>query len=133
MQLFELRTGLGGPTSLGRAGPPAVPPARLDILIHKCLALALRADDVISLHRTLESLEGKLADGFDLGNLLGRPEHPLGDEDLAGLGLAAEPRGEIGDRADGAVIPPSFEADGADGGVALGDPDAEIQVEAALA
>jgi len=39
------------------------------------------------------------------------------DEDLPALGLAAEPRGQVGDRADCAVVPASLEADGADGGI----------------
>ena len=40
-------------------------------------------------------------------------------QDLPALRLAAQARGEIGDGADGAVVEPAFEADGADGGVAL--------------
>jgi hypothetical protein len=35
MQLFKLRTGLGGPTSLGHAGPPATPPTRLAYSFHE--------------------------------------------------------------------------------------------------
>ena len=44
------------------------------------------------------------------------------------LGLAAQARGQVGDGADGPVVPAALEADGADGGVALGDADAEAEL-----
>ena len=54
-------------------------------------------------------------------------------EDLAALGLAAQARREVRDRADGAVVPAPLEPDGADRGVTLGDADAEPEVVTALA
>src|SRR4029450_12774985 len=41
--------------------------------------------------------------------------------------------GQVGHGADRAVVPPPLEADGADGGVALGDADTEVEFEPALA
>ena len=85
---------------------------------------AVNPDDAGGRHRAVEALERQLADVLDLDVALELRDHPARDQDLAGLGLAAEPRGEVGDRADGAVVEPSLEADGADGGIALGDADA---------
>ena len=48
----------------------------------------------------------------------------------AAPGLAAEPRGEVRDTADRAIVPAPFETDRADGGVALRDADADPELEA---
>ena len=81
----------------------------------------------------VEALEGELAHRLHLGQVLHRDQQALGDQDLAGLGLPAEAGGEVGDGADGPVVPAALEADGPDGGVALGDADAEVEVVAPLA
>src|SRR2546429_635939 len=52
---------------------------------------------------------------------------------LPGFRLAAQAGREVGDRADGAVVPAALEADRADGRVALRDADAEGELPAALA
>src|SRR2546422_1289008 len=96
-------------------------------------ACALQAEHVESRHRFEESLQVELPDGFDLDQILGRREQPLRDQDLTGPGLTAEARGEIRYGADGSVVQASFEADGADRRVALRDPDAEVEIVAALA
>src|SRR5207253_7490088 len=94
---------------------------------------ALQAEHVECRYRFEESLQVELPDGFDLDQILGRREQPLRDQDLAGPGLTAEARGEIRHGADGSIVPASFEADGANRRVALRDPDAEVEVVAALA
>src|SRR3954464_6393281 len=78
-----------------------------------------------------EALEGELAHGFEVEGAV-EDGHGLAiGEDLAGLRFAAKARGEVGDVADGGVVPAAFEADGAERGVALRDAAAEAEVEAA--
>src|SRR5215468_7395694 len=83
-------------------------------------------------HRAEQSPESQGPEGLGLHQLLDLRSHPLVDEDLAALGLAAETSGEVGHSADGAVVPAPLESDGANRGIALGDPHAEGQVVAAL-
>src|SRR5499427_10915204 len=83
-------------------------------------------------HRPEQSPESQGPQGLDLHQLLDLRGHPLMDEDLAALGLAAQTSSEVGHGADGAVVPAPLESDGADGGIALRDPYAEGQVVAAL-
>src|SRR5215472_10147426 len=83
-------------------------------------------------HRPEQPPESEGPQGLGLHQLLDLRGHPLMNEDLAALGLAAETGGEVGHGTDGAVVPPSLETDGADGGIALRDPHAEGQVVAAL-
>src|SRR5215831_15596846 len=73
-------------------------------------------------HRPEQSPESQGPEGLGLHQLLDLRGHPLMDEDLAALGLAAEAGSEVGHGADGAVVPASLESDGADGSVALCDP-----------
>src|SRR5499425_1050027 len=73
-------------------------------------------------HRPEQPLEGQGAEGLGLHQLLDLRGHPLMDEDLAALGLAAEAGGEVGHGADGAIVPAPLESDGANGGIALRDP-----------
>ena len=58
--------------------------------------------------------------------------HALGNEYLSGLRLAAETRCEIGNCADRAIFPSSLKADGANGRIALGDADPEVEIVAQL-
>src|SRR4029450_1354903 len=57
--------------------------------------------------------------------------HPGRDEDLPGGGLAAEPRRQVRDGPDRAVVQAALEANGSYGGVALGDAHAKRQIPAA--
>src|SRR5262249_20766525 len=93
----------------------------------------LETDDAESRDRPRQALERERADLLALDEVLEGARHTRGDEDLAGLGLVAEPGGEIGDGADGAVVPTPLEADGPERGVALGDPHALRQLVAPLA
>src|SRR5262245_49715571 len=94
---------------------------------------ALHPGDVVDAHRAREALEEHLADPHRLDLVLQGAEEPAGDEDLAGLGLAAEARGQVGDGADGAVVPAALEADGPERRVPLGDADPEVELVPALA
>src|SRR2546422_8815494 len=77
---------------------------------------------------------------FQVQRLLGIPfnecfhssEYALGDQDLIARGFAAQPRSQIGDGPDCAVVPARLESDGADRSIALRDADAEAQLIAAL-
>src|SRR5262249_56706931 len=90
-------------------------------------------DDVPRRDGSGEALQGKRADLVGLDQRLDRRRHVTGDEDLAGVRLAAEARGEIRHRSDRAIVPTALEADRADRGIAARDADAETQVPAALA
>src|SRR5206468_804158 len=94
--------------------------------------LAPEADDVERGDGLREALEREAAQVLHLDEVLDRAEDALGDEDLPGLRLAAEPRREVRHRADRAVVHPPLEANRADRGVALGDADAEVELVAAL-
>src|SRR5688572_15058714 len=87
---------------------------------------------VVCGYRALEAAQRELAHVLYLDPLLDLAEYALRDQHLAGLRLAAQARGEIGDRPDRAVVAPFLEADRAERGVAVGDPDAEAEVVAAL-
>src|SRR5262249_52022473 len=80
-----------------------------------------------------EALQRQNAQLFELDQRLDRPEDALRDQDLAGLRLAAEPRGHVGHGADRPVVHSALEADRADGRVTLIDPDAEVELVAAPA
>src|SRR5262249_58623332 len=80
-----------------------------------------------------EALEGERPQRFQGQEICDGARHTLGEEDLRVARLPAEPRGEVGHGADGAVVPAPLEADGADGGVALRDPDAHAEIVALLA
>src|SRR5215475_11775827 len=80
-----------------------------------------------------EALEGQWAERFQGNQVLHGARHALGEEDLGVARLPAEPRGEIGHRADGSVVPAPLEADGADGRIALRDADAHAEIIALLA
>src|SRR5687767_3012223 len=92
-----------------------------------------QASDVPYGHRPRQPLERQGADILGLDQRFRRRRHPAGHEDLARTGLAAQPRRQIRDGADRAVIHASLEADGADRRIALRDADPERQIPAALA
>jgi hypothetical protein len=93
----------------------------------------LGAENAEGLDGPAETAQLETAEGFDGDQGLGVGEGLAIGEYLAGMGLAAQPGGQIGDGADGAVVEAVLEADRADGGEALGDADAEPQGEAAAA
>ena len=68
--------------------------------------------------------------GFD--HVLHGRHDALRGKDLPGFRLGTESRGEIGHGADRAIVPAPFESDGTDRRIALGDADAEREIEAAL-
>src|SRR5437868_2646464 len=82
-------------------------------------------------HGLGEALELERADGIELEYAVERGHGLAVGEDLAGLRLGTEARGEVGDVADGGVVPAAFEADRAERGVALRDADARAELAAA--
>src|SRR6266508_3087385 len=70
-------------------------------------------------HRLLEALARERARGCKLESPFQSRHGLAAGEDLAALRLGAQARGEVGDVADRGVVPAAFEADGAEGGVAL--------------
>src|SRR5712691_5524118 len=92
-----------------------------------------QSHDVEGRDRLRQSLQRERAHLLGLDEILHFPRHPQGDEDLTGLGLAAQTRRQVGDRTDRAVVPAALEADGADGRVALRDADPEVQLVPPLA
>src|SRR5215468_11319648 len=89
-------------------------------------------DQIEDLHGSAQTLERDVADGLDFDERLHGGGDPLREKDLARLRFRAQTRCEVGHGADGAVVEPSFEADRPEGGVAVSDPDAEVQLEARL-
>src|SRR4029450_7850697 len=126
-------------TPLGRAGAPVPSTMRALSITRSCMGSPLRgslaneAADVPDPHRPGQALHGDRAHVLRLDQPLHRGRALGGDVHVAGRGLGAQARGEIGDRADGRVVPSPLEADGADRGVALGDADAGAEVPAPLA
>src|SRR5918996_1704927 len=92
-----------------------------------------QAKDPPGRYRTHEALEGQLAQRLRLDQVLDRHQRALADQDLAVAGLVAQARGEVRYRADRGVLEPSLEADPPEGGVAMGDADAEAQIVTPLA
>src|SRR6266568_5896046 len=79
-----------------------------------------------------EALERQRIQLLRVDHALDSGRHASRDEDLPSLGLSAQPRREVRDRTDRAVVHAAFQADGADGGVALRDADTEREVPAAF-
>ena len=74
-----------------------------------------------------EATKLEIAD-FPAGHdLLDPPQHPRRDQNLAGIGLPAQPGGQVGDAADRRVVETAFVADAAQRGESLGDPDPEAE------
>src|SRR5262249_38971107 len=90
-------------------------------------------------YRSRQTLERDRPEIVRFDHALHGSGHPSRDEDLPGSGLATEPCRQVRDGPDRAVIEPALEieapveADGSDGGVALGDARAERQLPAARA
>src|SRR6185369_3834316 len=91
----------------------------------------LERDHVVGRDRPAQPLERQLPDGLARGDLVHRRLYLPRDQDLAVLRLGAEPRADVRDGADRAVVVAPFEADAPERGVALGDPDAEAELVAA--
>src|ERR1700723_629709 len=83
--------------------------------------------------RMIEALQMQIVErlAFDpwLDHAVDAPAHP----DLAGLGLVARPRGEVGDAADRGVFEPLLKADLAQGRISKRDAEAEAQTMPAVA
>src|SRR5436190_17595909 len=70
------------------------------------------------MHRSVKSLERQDLRGLELDKTVHAPRDALRDEHLVLRRLGAQPRGEIGDGADRAIVPASFETDRSERGVA---------------
>src|SRR6185503_2507409 len=93
------------------------------------IALARQLECRDRLHKALER---HLADRLDDERLAERGAHPLIDQDLPGIRLAAKPRGEVDDTADRRIIEAALEAECAERRVAARDADAQIEVVAVV-
>src|SRR5262245_8850937 len=76
-------------------------------------------------YRSRQTLQRDRPEIVRFDHALHGPGHPGRDEDQPGGGFTAEPCCEVRDGPDRAVIQAALEADGPDGGVALGDAHAE--------
>src|SRR5262249_35222753 len=103
----------GAPRRLGRSAAPA--------------------DDLVGRHRPMESLERQIADVIGLDLRLDESEDALADEDLAALGLVAQPRRQVGDAADRRIVEALVEADLTERGIADRNAHAEAERMAAPA
>jgi hypothetical protein len=83
---------------------------------------------VVGSDRAIEAFECQRSYRLGLSQIPNRHQHARGDEDLTWAGRAAETGGEVRHRADCPVVPVPLEPDGADGGVALGDPYPEVEI-----
>src|SRR5438445_10055218 len=77
--------------------------------------------------RSQKAFEREFPQGLRLEQLLQCHVDPLADEDLATAGLSTQAGGEVGDRANGRVIHPTFKADHAHGGVTVGNAYPKVQ------
>src|SRR5262249_9828780 len=89
--------------------------------------LAAPAHYFIGVDRPVEALQAQLTDMRGSHRLFDGAERALTYHDLAGLGLAAQPRSEIYNAADRGVFAPMLEADLAERRVAGCDADAESE------
>src|SRR5205814_7769867 len=92
-----------------------------------------KAGDVVDGDGLGKPFQHDVADLLEAGHRLDRAGHALADQDLAVLGLVAEPGGNIADCADRGVVDPLGKADLAQRCKALGDADAEADLAAAPA
>src|SRR6516165_9626408 len=88
----------------------------------------VRRKDIVGRHRAMNALERELTHRLDRHRILNLREHPRINQDLPGLCFVAEPRGNIGYRADGGIIEASLETDGAERGKPVCNADAETNV-----
>src|SRR5262249_31995232 len=83
---------------------------------------------VVRHQRPLDPLQLELTHGFDLDGVLDLHQHSRTDEDLTRFGFVAEPRGDVGYRADGGIVEPALEADSAECSEAVRYADAEANL-----
>ena len=88
------------------------------------------ADHIIRRQRPPDPLQLELTDRLDAHGVLDLHQHSRADEDLPRLGFIAQPRGDVGYRADSGIIEASLEADGAERGEAVRNADAEANLVA---
>jgi len=81
----------------------------------------------------IEALQVQIIDRPRLDEIFHHAIDPPCDHDLAGLGFIAQPRGEVGDRADRGVFEPLLETDLAERRIAERDADAKSQAMPAVA
>ena len=86
------------------------------------------SNHIVSRQRPPDPLQLELTYGLDRHGILDLRQHPRTDEDLSRLRLVAQPRGDVGHRANSCVIKASLEADGAERRKAVRDADAEANV-----
>ena len=77
------------------------------------------AHHIVRRKRPPDPLQLELADWLDLHGILDLHQHARANENLTGLGLVAKPRGDVRHRANGGVVEPALEADGAERGEAV--------------
>ena len=87
-----------------------------------------RIKNIVRRQRPPDPLQLELTHRLDLHGVLNGHQHPRTDEDLPGLRLVAEPRGDVGDRADGGIVEATLEADGAERRKSVRNADAEANV-----
>src|SRR5215471_17749907 len=80
-----------------------------------------------------KTLEGEVPHDLGLDEVLDRRHHALGREHLARARLAAQAECEVRHAPDRAIVPPALEADRTDRGESLREPEADVQIVAALA
>jgi hypothetical protein len=88
----------------------------------------LGGNHIVSRQRSPDPLQLELTHCLDLDGILDLRQHSRADEDLPRLRFIAQPRGNVGYRADGGIIEASLEADGAKRGEAVRDTDAKANV-----
>src|SRR5262245_51124826 len=84
-------------------------------------------------YRSRQTLQRDRPEIVRFAHALHGARDPGRDEELGGGGFAAEPCGAVRNGPDRAVVQTALEANGPDGGIALGDAHAERQIPAALA
>src|SRR4051812_26086059 len=102
-------------TSAARPPPPAAPPTGT-------ARSALQGGDGRHRHRGPDALQPDGPEGLDHRDARERLAELPGEQDLAVPRRRAQPRPQVGDRADRGVVVAALEADPPQGGPAPGDP-----------